>query len=202
MAGRKPKDKSKKGADLSTKALQDRFVSEFLKIREKPGRAIIAATNAGYADPSKAAKTLMKNQDILDLIEARKKELEDKYHVSAESLIRELAKIAFLDPADYYRFDRENGIQTKDSHDKDGDPQMDMSPIKSIKEIKVGKGRGACSRIEIKFYDKQEAIKALREILGTDAPAKNVNINENRSDNRSVDELKQSILKRLSGTRP
>ncbi|SVD13424.1 uncharacterized protein METZ01_LOCUS366278, partial [marine metagenome] len=73
------------------------------------------ALKSGYATKSidKTVGRLMKDKKFLARIEERKKEIQVKLLVSADKVAEEYARIAFLNPSDYYDYTQDGGIISK-----------------------------------------------------------------------------------------
>ena len=186
------KDKPK----LSTTEKRANFVDEYLLLPESPTRAKRAAKKAGYAEPNKIAKTLMEDESIVKQIEDRRKGLANRNKVTLERVAEEYAKIAFADPSQYYKFDKKEGVVVKPSE------ELDLTPVKDVRETRVGRGKAAHSKIAIEFHDKPGALKALREMYGYDAPTKTVSKSEVKTiESKGIDinKLRESIAARIGG---
>ena len=82
-----------------------------------PNKSKVAlALKAGYATKSidKTVGRLMKDKNFLERLEDRKRELQARLQVSADRVAEEYARIAFLDPSDYFDYTQDGGIE--DNH--------------------------------------------------------------------------------------
>jgi len=118
------------------------------------------AVTAGYAIKSidKRVPQLFRNKKFLDRLEQRKQQIQDQVSVSADKVAEEYARIAFLDPGDYYKFNDKGQLEAKKSK------LVDLRPVVTIKQTK--------GQVSLEFYDKMAALKSLRDMFGYDKPSK------------------------------
>jgi phage terminase small subunit len=145
---------------------QDKFIN--LLLLHPNQSKYRSALLAGYASKSleKRVPALMKDKKFLTRLESRRKEVEEAVNVNVDKVAQEYARIAFLDPASYYKFTQDGGIEVNKSY------TIDMRPIAEIEEARSGKGANGKNMVKLKFYNKLDALKSLRDMLGYDKPTK------------------------------
>lgn len=143
---------------------QKRFVDEYMVDLN----ATQAAIRSGYS--AKTARSVgsenLTKPDIAAAIEKRQKKLADKYEVSHERIVAELARIGFANMQDYMRAGA------------DGDPYLDFSGLTrdqaaalaevTVEDFKDGRGEDArdVRRVKFKLHDKRAALVDLGKHLG------------------------------------
>jgi len=127
-----------------------------------------SAMLAGYAVKSleKRVPALMRDKKFLARLEEKKRALEESANVNVDKVAQEYARIAFLDPSEYYKFTQDGGIEVSKSY------AIDMRPIAEIEEVRSGRGSNGKNLIKLKFYNKMDALKSLRDMFGYDKPTK------------------------------
>ena len=145
---------------------QDKFI-ELLLLHPHQSK-YRSAMLAGYAVKSleKRVPALMRDKKFLARLGDRRRELEEATNVNLDKVAQEYARIAFLDPARYYKFSQDGGIEVNKSY------SIDMRPIAEIEEARSGKGANGKNLIKLKFYNKMDALKSLRDLFGYDKPTK------------------------------
>ena len=145
---------------------QDKFIN--LLLLHPNQSKYRSALLAGYASKSleKRVPALMRDKKFLTRLESRRKEVEEAVNVNVDKVAQEYARIAFLDPANYYKFTQDGGIEVNKSY------TIDMRPIAEIEEARSGKGANGKNMVKLKFYNKMDALKSLRDMLGYDKPTK------------------------------
>jgi phage terminase small subunit len=175
---------------------QDIFIE---KIIMNPNKSKIAlAMQSGYASKSvdKTVGRLMKDKKFLQRIEDRKNEIQERVKVNADKVAEEYARIAFLDPRDYYEYTQDNGIVAKKS------TITDLRPVLEIEETRSGKGSNGKNQIKLKFYNKMDALKALREMFGYDKPSKHAHLIAGGGQGLDPKGIENAILGLLGATPP
>lgn len=186
------------------KALLPKFINEYILLPETPQRANIAARRAGYKDPHRTATQLMKREDVQDMIESRRADIEARLDITPEKVAEEYARIAFYDPADYFEYSEEKGVYVKPSHVQ-GLAAVDMRPIKKLTENVYGKQDKDRKQVIVEFHDKMVALKEIRDMMGYDAPKKtevkkqsvNVNVGDQDGD---LDAVRERLARRINST--
>ena len=145
---------------------QDKFIN--LLLLHPNQSKYRSAMLAGYAVKSleKRVPALMRDKKFLARLEEKKRALEESANVNVDKVAQEYARIAFLDPSEYYKFTQDGGIEVSKSY------AIDMRPIAEIEEVRSGRGSNGKNLIKLKFYNKMDALKSLRDMLGYDKPTK------------------------------
>lgn len=143
-------------ADLNARQLN--FVNEYLKDRN----ATQAAIRAGYSEKSAfvIGSRLTRHPEVAKRIEHRLNNLPKVTDVTPEQIVKELAILAFLDPADFYD---ESGnlleIRKMPHAARRALAGMDVEDLRRSGES-IGQLR------KVKFWNKREALSDLASILG------------------------------------
>ena len=164
-----------------------------------PAKSKVALSlKSGYATKSidKTVGRLMKDKKFLARIEERKKEIQVKLLVSADKVAEEYARIAFLNPSDYYDYTQDGGIISKSSG------RVDLRPVIEIEEVRSGKGSNGKNTVSLKFYNKMDALKALRDMFGYDKPAKHAHLIAGSGQGIDSKKIESAIIGLLGGTTP
>ena len=145
---------------------QDKFIN--LLLLHPNQSKYRSAMLAGYAVKSleKRVPALMRDKKFLARLEEKKRALEESANVNVDKVAQEYARIAFLDPSEYYKFTQDGGIEVSKSY------AIDMRPIAEIEEARSGKGSNGKNLVKLKFYSKMDALKSLRDMFGYDKPTK------------------------------
>ena len=142
---------------------------KFIDFYIESGNASASYVKAGYAENNShiSASRLLSNVNIQEYLEKRRAEVAKSSNITAEKIIQELAKIAFLKSSDVFKYEDEEVIlpsgQTTTKKVAYLKPQSELpdnvdSAISSIRETKHG--------VEIKLHDKQKALEALSKYVG------------------------------------
>lgn len=149
-------------AGLSEK--QQRFVDEYLK---EPN-ATAAAERAGYAHPNQQGPRLLVNVGIKEALAAARQGSETRTQVTADRVVKELALVALLDPADVLDFDSPTG--TLRLRPVNEIPESARRALASVKVKRYAEGVGKDARevevTEFRFCDKLSALDKLARHLG------------------------------------
>lgn len=148
------------------------FAREYVKSKCKP---TLAAINAGYAAHCAAvtANRLMKHPEVIAEIARLQTKIADQYEVTTDRITRELALLAFSNPADYGQVDAEGRFYIDLS-------KVSRDQFAAISEMtsKQVHGRGAPTKggkgklqpvvmeTKIKLADKRAALVDLGKITG------------------------------------
>jgi phage terminase small subunit len=135
---------------------QQKFVEEYLIDLN----ATQAAIRAGYSvnTANEQGARLLVNVSISNAIAKAMAERSRRTGISADRIVNELAKIAFVNPADIINFDE---ATVKDSATRD-----DTATISSVKVKTIPTEDGNITEREIKMYDKTKALELLGKHLG------------------------------------
>jgi len=134
--------------------LQEKFVDEYLIDLN----ATQAAIRAGYSIKTarSSASRLLTKDNIIKLLQKRRKAIQKKTEITQEKVIAEYAKIAFLNPADF--FDENDKLKSISKLKKAVAAAITGMDISNIGEFETVK--------KIKFADKKGALDSLAKHLG------------------------------------
>jgi phage terminase small subunit len=143
-----------RGARLSAHAKQLGFIQEYLV--DLKGRD--AAIRAGYSPRSAhvTASRILADPRVRSTIAAS---IEERFSVTKESIIEELAAIAFASLGDHFSWDEEGRIRSKPSR---GLTQAQKRAVASIKQTRDNHG----AIVEVRLPDKLKALELLSKVLG------------------------------------
>lgn len=161
-------------------AKQKKFVEEYLIDLN----ATQAAIRAGYS-PNTAqeqSSRLLSNVMVKNEIDKAMAERSRRTGISQDRVLRELAKIAFVNPNDVINFRDATVKMTSEEN---------LATIASVKVKEIPGEYGNATEREVKLYDKLRALDLLGKHLGMFK--ENVNINANVNSTKKLD----SILKEL-----
>ena len=137
-------------------AKQQRFADEYLIDLN----ATQAAIRAGYSPKSaeQQGSALLRNPKVRAYIDARMAEHSRRTGVTQERIIRELARIAFLDPTQLVNMDTAELLD-----DASADDRAAIASVK-VKTIPTQDGQGV--EREVRFADKIKALELLGKRFG------------------------------------
>jgi phage terminase small subunit len=149
-----PHDLPARGARLGAHAKQLGFIQEYLV--DLKGRD--AAIRAGYSPRSAhvTASRILADPRVRSTIAAS---IEERFSVTKESIIEELAAIAFANLGDHFTWDEEGRIRSKPSR---GLTQAQTRAVASIKQTRDNHG----AIVEVRLPDKLKALELLSKVLG------------------------------------
>lgn len=126
---------------------EQRFIERYVESNNGTQSAIVA----GYSVKSARtiASQLLKRRNIKEAIERRNAELMDELNFTPDRIIRELAKIAGVDSADFIRIDR------------DGQPHVDFSGVTRRHLAAVASVENTDKGVKYKTHDKLKALDML-----------------------------------------
>ena len=173
---------------------QDTFIDQIIMNPTKS--KIQLALKSGYATKSidKTVGRLMKDKSFMARLDDRKREIQASLLVSADKVAEEYARIAFLDPSDYYQYTQDGGIMAKNSG------QVDLRPVLELEESRSGKGSNGKNTVALKFYNKMDALRALREMFGYDKPSKHAHLIAGSGQGIDSKKIESAIIGLLGGT--
>lgn len=150
---------------------RQRFVAEYLIDLN----ATQAAIRAGYSKATaySAGQRLLKNVEVAAAVEAAMAERQVRTEITADMVIRELAKIAFLDPRKFFRPDG----SLVPVHELDDDAAAGLAGLDVT--IHVGGNGDETRTAKIKLADKRAALVDLGKHLGLFEPKKPLGSEEN-----------------------
>lgn len=129
---------------------QKRFVAEYLVDLN----ATAAAKRAGYKDPN-IGRQLMTKNNVSAEIAKRRNELQSKLEITQETVLQELAAIAFANGTDFVTVTGAGLLDVKPTS------QVSREKLPAIAGIKYNQ-----MGIEIKLHDKVRALELLGKHLG------------------------------------
>ena len=175
---------------------QDTFIDQIIMNPTKS--KIQLALKSGYATKSidKTVGRLMKDKSFMARLDDRKREIQASLLVSADKVAEEYARIAFLDPSDYYQYTQDGGIMAKNSG------QVDLRPVLELEETRSGNGSNGKNTVALKFYNKMDALRALREMFGYDKPSKHAHLIAGSGQGIDSKKIESAIIGLLGGTTP
>ena len=196
--GKQPEKEEQAATTMLGKKFEkpDAFIEQIIM---NPNKSKISlALKCGYATKSvdKLVGRLMKDKAFLKRIEDRKIEIQNKLAVTADKVAEEYARIAFLDPRDYYEYTQDGGIVAKKS------TMTDLRPVVEIEESRSGKGSNGKNQIRLKFYNKLDALNSLREMFGYDQPAKHAHLIAGSGQGIDPKAIEQAIIGLLGSSTP
>ncbi len=142
---------------------QQRFVDEYMIDLNATQAAIRAGVPVKGA--RQQASRMLTNVDIARAIEKRKAEMSRRTGVSAERVLRELARIGFVD--------------TMNVIDNDGSLKDDCSPDDraAVRSIRVRTYPDGSSEKEVMLHDKLKALETLGKFTGINIDRKDITTN-------------------------
>ncbi len=171
---------------------QRRFVEEYLI--DLNGSA--AARRAGYA--KKAARTmaqkLLRHPDVIAAIEKAQTERAERTRVTADKVIRELAKVAFGDPRRLLSWGP-GGVVLRESSELS---EADAALVSEVSETRNAAG----GTRRVKLHCKLAALTALGRHLGLFGNGRRPALNEDDHDNGEAgpaDDARQRLARRIAG---
>ena len=136
---------------------RQRFVEEWLA----DPNATQAAIRAGYSPRTakQQGSRLLTNDDVKAAIQARQRALADQTDVSAETVVAELAGIAFADIGTYLDWS-DDGVRITSRDDL---PEGASRAISEISEVVTAAGQRT---VRLKLHSKPDALDKLGRVLG------------------------------------
>jgi phage terminase small subunit len=147
-------DLPSRGARLGAHAKQLAFIQEYLV--DLKGKD--AAIRAGYSPRSAhvTASRILADPKVRSTIAAS---IEERFSVTKESIIEELAAIAFANLGDHFTWDEEGRIRSKASRVL---THAQKRAVASIKQTRDNHG----AIVEVRLPDKLKALELLSKVLG------------------------------------
>jgi phage terminase small subunit len=142
---------------------QERFVAEYLIDLN----ATQAAIRAGYSAKTaqEQGSRLLSNVMVAGAVKAKQARLADKYEVTADRVVRELALIGFANMLDYVQID-EQGLARVDLSGVDRDQAAAIHEIKVESVVGAGEDPKTVEKVTFKLADKRAALVDLGKHLG------------------------------------
>lgn len=134
-----------------------------------------------------AASRMLRNVKIQEYISEKQKEIEQRTEITQDMVIKELAKIAFLDIRKLYT---ENG-QLKNIADIDTDTAGAISQLETLEEYEgYGNDREKIGDTQkVKLLDKTRALELLGRHLGIFNDKINVNVKEKQEKKNTIADI-------------
>ncbi|MDH5572496.1 MAG: terminase small subunit, partial [Gammaproteobacteria bacterium] len=104
----------------------------------------------------------LKDPHVVEYLEQKRVQAEDKADISEERILKELACLAFLDPADFYQ---ENG-DLKSIHDIPEHARRALSGMKITAVLANKDDESLVTNKEIKYNDKKPSLELLMKYKG------------------------------------
>lgn len=167
---------------------QKRFCDEYLIDLNATRAYKVAYQNCKKDETAKSAGSrLLTNVNVQNYISEKMKEREKRTEVTQDMVIKELAKIAFLDIRKLYT---ENG-QLKNVADIDDDTARAISSLETLEEYygygdereKIGDTQ------KVKLLDKTKALELLGRHLGIFNDKLNVNVKEKEEKKNAISDI-------------
>lgn len=143
------------------------FAEEYLL----DGNGTRAAIRAGYSAKTAGAQAsrLLKDAEVRQIIDTQTQavtaEVEKRYAVTRDRVVRELAIIAFANFADYTESTPEGSI-TVDLSRATYEQLAALSEISVETTVRSGKNAGATQRMKIRLFNKHKALMDLARLQG------------------------------------
>ena len=162
------------------------FVEAYLTNGGNAGKAALAA---GYSEKTAhaAGSRLLKHVEVLTLLQQRRKVVLDKFELTTERTLREIARLAYCDPRKFFHADG----KPKEIHELDDDTAAALAGMEVTEEFEgTGKDRVFTGFTKkYKLADKNSALEKAMKHLG-----------EYEADNRQrnpIHEMSDDVLERL-----
>lgn len=167
---------------------QKRFCNEYLIDLNATRAYKVAYPNCKKDETAKSAGSrLLTNVNVQNYISEKMKEREKRTEVTQDMVIKELAKIAFLDIRKLYT---ENG-QLKNVADIDDDTAGAISSLETLEEYDgYGDEREKIGDIQkVKLLDKTKALELLGRHLGIFNDKLDVNVKEKEEKKNAISDI-------------
>ena len=160
MATKKPAKKCKAGNGKSAAANRKlKFIDAYI---ENGGNATQAAISAGFSKKTgySIGARLLKNVEVLAEITKRTKELSQKFELTTERTLREIARLAYSDPRKFY--DAEGNLRP--IHELDDDTAACIASVEvdeiTMEHTVIGHTK------KLKQWDKNSALEKAMKFHG------------------------------------
>lgn len=143
-----------------------------------------AAIRAGYSEKTaqEQGSRLLSNVKVLELVETHRKKREIRTDVTADRVIKELAKIAFSDLNEFVEVSKDGKINVKPSD------QVDGTVLSEISESVTTNGRTK----KVKLHDKMKALELIGRHLAMFTDKQEIKIDKTVEENiEAVNQLKE-----------
>lgn len=136
---------------------QQRFVEEYLIDLNATQAAIRAGYKRSEYTDTNATK-ILENTRVAEEIEKRMAERSKRTGINQDRVVQELAKLAFVNPADVIDLNTATVLPSASDDD--------LACIASVKVKRTTKGKSVIEEREVRFYDKKDSLVQLGRHLG------------------------------------
>lgn len=167
---------------------QKRFCDEYLIDLNATRAYKVAYPNCKKDETASAAGSrMLGNVKVQEYISKKQKEIEKRTEVTQDRVIKELAKIAFLDIRNLYT---DNG-QLKNVADLDNDTAGAISALETLEEYDgYGDDREKIGDVQkVKLLDKTKALELLGRHLGIFNDKLDVNVKEKEEKKNAISDI-------------
>ena len=167
---------------------QKRFCDEYLIDLNATRAYKVAYPRCKKDETANAASSrMLRNVKVQEYISEKQKEIEKRTEVTQDMVIKELAKIAFLDIRKLYT---ENG-QLKNVADIDSDTAGAISSLETLEEYEgYGDDREKIGDTQkVRLLDKTKALELLGRHLGIFNDKMNVNVKEKEEKKNAISDI-------------
>lgn len=167
---------------------QKRFCDEYLIDLNATRAYKVAYPNCKKDETANAASSrMLRNVKVQEYISKKQQEIEKRTEVTQDMVIKELAKIAFLDIRKLYT---ENG-QLKNIADIDSDTAGAISQLETLEEYEgYGEDREKIGDTQkVKLLDKTKALELLGRHLGIFNDKIDVNVKEKKEKKNAISDI-------------
>ena len=167
---------------------QKKFCDEYLIDLNATKAYKVAYPNCKKDETANAASSrMLRNVKVQEYISERMKQLEQRTEVTQDMVIKELAKIAFLDIRKLYT---ENG-QLKNIADMDSETAGAISSLETLEEYEgYGNNREKIGDTQkVKLLDKTKALELLGRHLGIFNDKIDVNVKEKEEKKNAISDI-------------
>ena len=167
---------------------QKRFCDEYLIDLNATRAYKVAYPNCKKDETANAASSrMLRNVKVQEYISKKQQEIEKRTEVTQDMVIKELAKIAFLDIRKLYT---ENG-QLKNIADIDSDTAGAISQLETLEEYEgYGEDREKIGDTQkVKLLDKTKALELLGRHLGIFNDKIDVNVKEKEEKKNAISDI-------------
>lgn len=140
------------------------FVKSFVSNGYKPAAAALAANYSARSAPVTAQK-LLANPKIAAAVTAHKEKLFQKYDVTAERVVQELAYLGFSNMDDYVRR-TEDGGAVLDIRNCTREQMAAVQQLESEVYVEGGEDGEAVKRTKFRLHGKRDALELLGKHVG------------------------------------
>jgi phage terminase small subunit len=141
----------------------ERFCEEYLVDLNATAAYLRAYPGTGHASARRSASDLLTNPDVTDRIAELQDERAARVQVRLDDVLRELMLLAFSDVR-HFEVDDLGHLNLRD-----GAPESAWRAVSSVKHRIISNGDFTTREIEYRLWNKNDALKQLRDHLGEHA---------------------------------